>query len=256
MSTEQHTIATKICTKCKNGLPETTAYFRKHHGGHHGLSSQCKWCEAKAARLWSATHKSERNARRRAFYAIHYAKPIKSLSITTKVCTKCYQEFPATTAFFIKRIDGYLGLQSICKKCKSIYRHAYFQQNTIKIQTSRHAYLEREKDHVAASRRRYRQEHPEIDRSSQQRRRSCKNGATVNDFTHAQWVVMQEHYEHRCVYCGKRRRGKLTQDHITPISKGGNHTVSNIVPACQSCNSKKRVGPPLVSVQPLLFIFA
>ncbi len=26
----------------------------------------------------------------------------------------------------------------------------------------------------------------------------------------------------------------LTQDHITPLSEGGNHTLSNIVPACLS----------------------
>ena len=29
-------------------------------------------------------------------------------------------------------------------------------------------------------------------------------------------------YGYRCVYCGHKLQ-RLTQDHITPISKGGNH---------------------------------
>ena len=45
---------------------------------------------------------------------------------------------------------------------------------------------------------------------------------------------------------------RLTMDHITPISKGGAHTASNIVPACQSCNSKKNNRAPLKPVQPIL----
>ena len=31
-----------------------------------------------------------------------------------------------------------------------------------------------------------------------------------------------------------------TRDHVIPISKGGNNTKENIVPACGSCNSKKK----------------
>jgi 5-methylcytosine-specific restriction endonuclease McrA len=87
-----------------------------------------------------------------------------------------------------------------------------------------------------------------------QKRRARKANAPINDFTHAQWVAMQEAYDHRCVYCGKRRKGKLTQDHITPLSKGGSHTLSNIVPACSPCNSSKFTNGPPVPVQPLLFV--
>jgi 5-methylcytosine-specific restriction endonuclease McrA len=63
---------------------------------------------------------------------------------------------------------------------------------------------------------------------------------------------MQTHYDHRCVYCGKRAKGHLTQDHLTPLAKGGNHTKNNIVPACRKCNAIKGTRGPLVPVQPLL----
>lgn len=84
------------------------------------------------------------------------------------------------------------------------------------------------------------------------RRRARLARADVNDFTAQQWDMLQRAFKHRCAYCDRRYKGRLTQDHVVPISKGGAHTASNIVPACRSCNSRKRTGPPLRPVQPLL----
>jgi len=97
------------------------------------------------------------------------------------------------------------------------------------------------------------QAHPEVHQATEERRRAHKAAAAINDFTRAQWEVMKQHYGHRCVYCGRKMK-RLTMDHLTPISKGGNHTASNIVPACQICNSIKGTKTPLLPVQPLLLI--
>ena len=99
----------------------------------------------------------------------------------------------------------------------------------------------------------WRAEHKERYGEQVQRRRARKMQAPINDLTAAQWQAIKEHYGHRCVYCGKKQE-RLTQDHLTPLSKGGNHTASNIVPACRSCNSRKHTGPVLVPVQPLLLV--
>lgn len=45
-------------------------------------------------------------------------------------------------------------------------------------------------------------------------------------------------FDHRCAYCGDT--GDLQIEHVIPISKGGEHHLGNIVPACQRCNSSKR----------------
>lgn len=41
-----------------------------------------------------------------------------------------------------------------------------------------------------------------------------------------------------CHYC--RTTQALTVDHVVPVSKGGRDVVSNLVPACRTCNSQKR----------------
>jgi 5-methylcytosine-specific restriction endonuclease McrA len=41
-----------------------------------------------------------------------------------------------------------------------------------------------------------------------------------------------------CQYCGIRG-GDLTIDHITPRSRGGQHTWENLVSACRPCNHRK-----------------
>ncbi|ATS93083.1 HNH endonuclease [Gordonia phage Patio] len=43
----------------------------------------------------------------------------------------------------------------------------------------------------------------------------------------------------RCFYCGERS-SKLTVEHIIPLSRGGRHSIGNIVPACPTCNYQKQ----------------
>ncbi len=48
---------------------------------------------------------------------------------------------------------------------------------------------------------------------------------------------MYEWYEHACLCCG--RKGRLTFDHVIPLSKGGENTILNAQPLCRSCNCSK-----------------
>lgn len=55
--------------------------------------------------------------------------------------------------------------------------------------------------------------------------------------TKDEWEWIKQRYSQRCAYC--RQITLLTKDHILPLSKGGQHTKANIIPACRSCNSRK-----------------
>jgi len=58
--------------------------------------------------------------------------------------------------------------------------------------------------------------------------------------TDAEWEAKKNEYDNKCAYCGKGNI-KLTKDHIVPVSLGGTGDIGNIVPACQSCNSRKNI---------------
>lgn len=49
--------------------------------------------------------------------------------------------------------------------------------------------------------------------------------------------ALLEKFNNACAYCGGPAE---TWDHIVPVSQGGRTVPGNIVPACKSCNSKKK----------------
>jgi 5-methylcytosine-specific restriction endonuclease McrA len=53
-----------------------------------------------------------------------------------------------------------------------------------------------------------------------------------------QWAELVDRHEGRCAYCGASPK-VLTQDRTVPVIRGGAHSIDNIVPACQPCNSSK-----------------
>lgn len=84
---------------------------------------------------------------------------------------------------------------------------------------------------------------PELAKQCRDRYRARKANAPVNDFTEAQWRQIKAEWNYCCAYCGAKPLS-LTKDHVIPLSKGGPHTASNIVPACKSCNSTKWARTP------------
>ena len=69
-----------------------------------------------------------------------------------------------------------------------------------------------------------------------QKRRSLKK-QLESTLTLNQWNQIKLHFDNKCAYCGETK--KLTQEHFIPVTKGGEYTLNNIIPACQSCNSSK-----------------
>ena len=47
-----------------------------------------------------------------------------------------------------------------------------------------------------------------------------------------------------CPYCGERMLPRdKTLDHMQPVSRGGKHSITNVVVCCRSCNSRKHTMP-------------
>jgi 5-methylcytosine-specific restriction endonuclease McrA len=49
-------------------------------------------------------------------------------------------------------------------------------------------------------------------------------------------------WNHCCAYCGtpRSRHTRITIDHVRPMAHGGTNFITNIAPACYSCNSSKQ----------------
>lgn len=67
-------------------------------------------------------------------------------------------------------------------------------------------------------------------------RRRARIRACETDVTEQALRDLFTVYEHTCAYCFERA---TTIDHVEPLSRGGLHKLSNLVPACMDCNRRK-----------------
>lgn len=92
-------------------------------------------------------------------------------------------------------------------------------------------------DKARAASRAYVAANPEKVREHGKIRRVRLLGADVRIVTPRDWRRLCGRYRNRCAYC--EADGPLQKDHIIPITRGGRHSIGNLLPACKSCNSSK-----------------
>ena len=129
-------------------------------------------------------------------------------------------------------------IRSFCKECEcklssqSKANNHYFDRPEVKEHMR--------KQRAECQRRQYATEEGRQKILMKRHNRRTKIKGTV---TLAEWKETLEYFDNSCAYCGST--GKITQDHIVPVSGGGLNTKYNLVPACLSCNCSKG-GRPLV----------
>ncbi len=69
------------------------------------------------------------------------------------------------------------------------------------------------------------------------KRRKRRMDGVEHDLTGEQWLALKAVWG-GCAYC-RAAGGELQRDCVLPISRGGRYTLSNVVPACRSCNASK-----------------
>ena len=256
-------LTSKICSRCEIEQPFENFYPHKKH--KNGYSSICKSCRSIETKLYRETNAEKIRERKHAWqqsesgkasakqsrekrreehpeeireYQRNYRETHKEEINTTK--RKHYAKDPS---------DKERSLQwrrEHPEQAKAITKR-WYENNT---ETA----MERNRAWQKANPEKVRQ----IAVVSEAKKRSLKHADTKNDLTTAQWREILAAYQYRCVYCPhdckacKAKSHQLTQDHITPVAKGGSTTASNIVPACRSCNSKKHTGDVPVPIHPLL----
>jgi predicted nucleic acid-binding Zn ribbon protein len=226
----------KKCNQCGKELP--LEMFYKNKACKDGVAGQCKECYSKNRKRFREKNKKYLSEQDKQRYKRNKNKVLKRVK---KYCeTHKEQVLAAKKEWYQKNkerhaLKGKLYVERNKEKVKR-YKKQYAEQNKEKIkEQNRQLYL-KNKEKICNNAKVWRKANPEKRSVSEQRRRSLQKElpSTLNA---EQWIVAKECFNNKCAYCGKETG--LTQDHFIPLSKSGEYSVSNIIPACISCNSSK-----------------
>jgi hypothetical protein len=194
-----------------------------------------------------------------------------------KTCINCKLELEQNIDNFSLHSSG--SFRNQCRKCKKEQNHKYYCDNMDKIKERANLYYQDNVDHcieqatecsknnpqrrkeirrnwaknnpeqqrewiknnpekVKNVKKRWVKNHPEkmkeIRRRGNTHRRLNEANMVFECFTDDDVILK---YGNRCFYCLDGSFEHL--DHYIPISKGGNHTLSNVRPSCACCNLRK-----------------
>jgi len=98
---------------------------------------------------------------------------------------------------------------------------------------------EQQRANHAAWRRGYRAKNPEKSAEWDACKRARRAGAS-GSHSKEEWIACLAAHDGRCVYCGSVLTPTTrSRDHVIPLCRGGTNDITNIVPACKKCNSRK-----------------
>ena len=114
--------------------------------------------------------------------------------------------------------------------------HAYYLKNKVRLLKYFWNHYRNTREERLAHQHRYYLENPEVAKASSALHRARLVNAE-GSYTTKEFNQKCKQYNNRCVYCG--RKLCLGPDHATPLSRGGDNYIENILPACEFCNKSK-----------------
>lgn len=181
---------------------------------------------------------------------------VDCLNAGLKYCSQCGRVLPLSS--FPKAGKNAKGEQRYageCKQCTKLRQAKYYEENKKHIKEATNSYRKAHLEQYCEYSKVFAKRNPEKRREQQsaasRRYNKTPHGrmkklalneaynrqARVGDLTFEQWLKIIELFNHTCAYCGST--AMLTVEHIMPVSYGGTRTTSNIIPACQHCNSSR-----------------
>lgn len=152
-----------------------------------------------------------------------------------KTCSTCKKDKPSSQYSVCSKVKS--GLNARCKSCEQIRHKKDYQDN---------------KDYIKNRERLYRVENYKL-RLDIERKSRYKNKEKIRPTKNARQRIrnkilaekkylildkeLRKIYNSPCFKCGSTENQSL--DHIIPISRGGNHSVGNIMTLCFTCNASK-----------------
>jgi 5-methylcytosine-specific restriction endonuclease McrA len=204
----------KTCTKCS----QTKAFdaFAKSKLGKNGLRSACKACLSVSAKAWGEKNFKKVAKQNKAWRKANpnYAEAWRGANLEkTAAYSKEYRKNNS---------------EKIAAKNKA-WRASCLEKEKAKSK----AYYLANRESISARAKAYYQANPEKVNLSSLKRRARKLNNGVFAVTTKE---LKRLYASPCSYCGAPSEHI---DHVIPISRGGTHSVGNLVGACAPCNRGK-----------------
>lgn len=137
------------------------------------------------------------------------------------------------------------GLKSYCKPCQAARKRAYRVANRDKMLSQEaawrlaHPWIPKPRQTPDPGTPEWELRRAYAKRVAASRWHAKQLHAKVNDLRLRDWLAALDEHGRQCFYCGSSEEIQI--EHLVPLWSGGDNTRSNVVPACKSCNWKKRL---------------
>lgn len=152
-----------------------------------------------------------------------------------RTCTKCGLEKPYSQFGKTDRVKS--GIRSRCKPCESKRGSERYRRIKDKMLKHNAEYRKQNHERRLEIERRSRLKNKEKNRPAKNARQSVRNRKLNSE----EYVILPREldriYNSPCLVCGSMENQSL--DHVIPLSRGGRHSVGNIITLCLSCNVSK-----------------
>jgi 5-methylcytosine-specific restriction endonuclease McrA len=198
----------KICSKCKK--EKNVDYFSKNRATKDGFQSNCKECCNKSSSEYYLANIEKKKEYSRKYYLENIEKK---------------REYALANADKLKEYSRLYNLSNADKRKK------YRLENINNAKAWRLANVDKTREYNKE----YRRSNPEKDKNYSHTKRARKLANGTFKITTKE---LKKLYSSPCFYCGSTE--SIQADHVLPISRGGRHSIGNLVPACKKCNLSKR----------------
>lgn len=226
---------TKICTKCK--IEKSIDEFTNSKNNKDGKSYQCRECNSIQNKEYREKNKDNIKDYKKEMYEKNRENVLQQ--------RKEYYE--KNRDMVLDRVNKYTDInrEEINEK-----RRQFRKDNIEHMQNQDRKKYVKFREQILLDRKAYNKtENGRLIKlkNDGKRRAKLKNG----DVTVQQLKELERNVK-VCYWCNEPLKNKEVHiDHYIPLSKGGEHTISNLVIACSKCNHTKSAKDPLVFAQSL-----
>lgn len=222
---------TKTCIKCNTTKDISQFTFRKDTQKY---INSCRACE------------NERKRKHKLDNLEHYKNIQKEYLIKNKdlLSEKKKKYYEENKEYILNKIKKHK--ENNRDKVLEAKRNSYYRHRESKLEKAKQ-YYDLNKEKIREYKKEYnrKQENKPLFRNARHRRRARLKDS---DVTPSQIRALVKKSKN-CYWCNVKLNKNYHIDHYTPISKGGKHTISNLVVSCPKCNLQKNAKDPFEFAQ-------